>query len=239
MSVDIEIVEDPARACAALMVGAALGNGHIVLTGGGTPKAAYGHFVKAVHTVGVDLSETTLWIGDERCVDVDDERSNYRMIKQALLDPLGDVEAPVMHRMKGELGPEDGAADYERTIRDAGSPTFDLLLLGIGPDGHCASLFPHQSTLSERDRLVVAVPEAGYEPFVPRISLTFPALTAARHVVFLATGESKASAIAHAFGPDTGPDPATPSSYVAAEAQRVTVLVDEAAASGLEMGERA
>jgi 6-phosphogluconolactonase len=239
MSVEIEVVDDPARACAALLIGAALGDGHIVLTGGGTPKTAYGHFVEAVRTVGVDLSETTLWIGDERCVDIDDERSNYRMIKESLLDPLGHVEGLVVHRMRGELGPEQGAEDYERTIREAGMPTFDLLLLGIGPDGHCASLFPHQSTLQERERRVVGVPEAGLEPFVPRISLTLPVLTSARHVVFLASGESKADAIARAFGPGTSPDPATPSSFVAAGAKRLTVLCDAAAASKLSAGETA
>jgi 6-phosphogluconolactonase len=232
MTVSFEIVDDPAKACAALMVGAVLNGGDIVLTGGSTPRAAYQHFVEAVGRVDIDLRHTTLWIGDERCVDPDDDRSNYRMVKESLLDPLGD-RAPHFERMKGELGPEQGADDYEEILRNAGYPKFELLLLGIGSDGHCASLFPGQPTLDERRRLVVGVPEAGLEPFVPRISLTLPTLAAAEHIVFLAVGESKARAIAAAFGPDAEPDPQTPSSLLVPEARSITVLVDEAAASQL------
>ena len=81
MTVSFEVVDDPARGCAALMVGAATGGGDIVLAGGSTPKAAYVHFVEAVRTVGLDLSATTFWIGDERCVDPDDELSNFRMAR--------------------------------------------------------------------------------------------------------------------------------------------------------------
>lgn len=237
MSVHLEVLRDPARACAALMVGAALGDGHIVLTGGSTPRVAYEHFVQAVQTVGIDMSRTTLWIGDERCVEPDDDLANFKMIRESLLDPLGDNQ-PTMHRVHGELGPEAGAEDYERRLRDAGTPVFDLMLLGIGPDGHCASLFPHQATLQERSRLVVGVPEAGLEPFVPRVSFTLPTLARARHVVFLATGESKADAIAAAFGPDATPDPATPSSLLVPEADDLTVLVDAAAAAHLGPGAR-
>ena len=232
MTVSLEIVDDPARGCAALMVGAAIGGGNIVLTGGSTQRIAYQHFVEAVQRVGIDLSRTTLWIGDERCVDPDDDRSNYKMIKESLLDPLGD-RAPRFERMKGELGPDEGATDYEQILRDAGTPVFDLMLLGIGSDGHCASLFPGQATLTERQRLVVGVPEAGLEPFVPRISMTIPTLVRSRQIVFLATGDSKADAIARAFGPDAEPDPSTPSSLLVPEADAITVLVDDAAASRL------
>jgi 6-phosphogluconolactonase len=232
MTVSFEIVDDPARGCAALMVGAAIGGGDIVLTGGSTPRAAYQHFAEAVQRVGLDLSRTTFWIGDERCVDPADDRSNSKLIKESLLDPLSD-RAPRFERMRGELGPEDGAADYEQRLRDAGSPRFDLLLLGIGSDGHCASLFPGQTSLGERERLVVGVPEAGLEPFVPRISMTLPVLAGAHQIVFLAVGESKADAIARAFGPDAEPDPSTPASLLVPEAKAITVLLDEAAASRL------
>jgi 6-phosphogluconolactonase len=237
MTVDIEIVEDPARACAAMMVGAALGDGHIVLTGGSTPRAAYEYFVEAVATVDLQLGATTFWVGDERCVEPEDERSNYRMIRESLIDPLGGDAVVTLHRMKGELGADRGAEDYERTLRDAGLPHFDLLLLGIGPDGHCASLFPHQATLGEHERAVIGVPEAGLEPFVPRISFTLPTLTSAKHIVFLATGEAKAEAIAAAFGPGARPDPATPSSLLAPLAEQITVICDRAAASRLPAGE--
>ncbi|MGH2858396.1 MAG: 6-phosphogluconolactonase [Solirubrobacteraceae bacterium] len=233
MTVAFEIVEDPARACAALLVGAAIGGGDIVLTGGSTPRVAYEHFAEAVRTVGIDLGRTRFWVGDERCVAPDDERSNFRMIRESLLDPLGIADGSGIRRMRGELGPHDGAADYERALRDHAPPSFDLLLLGIGPDGHCASLFPHQETLNERERLVVGVPEAGLEPFVPRISLTLPALTSAQQIVVLATGESKADAIADAFGPGAGPDPATPASLLAPSARRIVVLLDRDAAARL------
>ncbi|MFZ0090597.1 MAG: 6-phosphogluconolactonase [Solirubrobacteraceae bacterium] len=238
MTTSIEIAEDPARACAALMVGAAIGGGDIVLTGGSTPRTAYEHFVEAVRTVGIDLSATTFWVGDERCVDRDDDRANYKMIRESLLDPLGESRRPMMHRMKGELGPERGADDYALTLRDAGPPAFDLVLLGIGPDGHCASLFPHQDTLNERSRLVVGVAEAGLEPFVPRISMTLPTLCRGSHIVFLATGESKADALGRAFGPDAQPDPGTPASLLAPEADQITVLVDAAAATHLRSEDR-
>jgi 6-phosphogluconolactonase len=230
MGVEIEVVEDLARACSAMMVGAAAGGGHVVLTGGSTPRAAYQAFVEAVRAVDVDLSATTLWFGDERCVPPDDERSNYRMVKDALLDPLGDRAQPVVRRMEGELGPHKGADAYEQELRAAGAPQFDLLLLGIGPDGHTASLFPDQPSLSERSRLVVGVEHAGLEPYVPRISFTLPALGRGRHVVVLAQGESKAQAVAAAFGPDAKPDPHVPSSLLVTVAEEITVLLDPAAA---------
>ncbi|MFZ0976405.1 MAG: 6-phosphogluconolactonase, partial [Solirubrobacteraceae bacterium] len=140
---------------------------------------------------------------------------------------------PTIHRIKGELGPSAGAEDYERLLREAGSPRFDLVLLGIGSDGHCASLFPDQSSLGERSRAVVGVPEAGLEPFVPRVSMTLPRLANARQVVFLATGSSKADAVAAAFGPDARPDPHVPSSLLVPLAKEITVLLDQAAAARL------
>jgi 6-phosphogluconolactonase len=240
VTVSFEVVEDPARACAALMVGAAIGGGDIVLTGGSTPRAAYQHFVEAVESVGIDLARTHFWMGDERCVEPDDDRSNYKMIKESLLDPLGGDNQPKLHRMKGELGPQLGADDYQRELLEHGPPTppkFDLVLLGIGPDGHCASLFPNQASLSERSRLVVGVPEAGLAPFVPRISFTLLTLAAGRRVVFLATGGSKADALAAAFGPGSGPDPATPASLLVPEAKLITVLADEAAAVHVRTGD--
>jgi 6-phosphogluconolactonase len=236
MSLAFEVVEDPARACAALMVGAAIGGGEIVLAGGSTPKAAYAHFVDAVKEVGLDLGSSTFWLGDERCVEPDDERSNYHMIKESLIDPLAGVSTVDVRRIPGELGPEKAADEYERELRAAGPPIFDLVLLGIGPDGHTASLFPRQDTLNELSRFVVAVPEAGLEPFVPRVSMTVTALTSSQRIVFLAAGSSKADAVAEAFGPDSGPDPAVPASLLVPEAKLITVLMDRAAAERLPAG---
>jgi 6-phosphogluconolactonase len=231
---EIEVVESPARACAAVMIGAVTSGAGIVLAGGSTPRAAYQEFVAAVGTVGVDLADTTWWFGDERCVPPDDERSNYGMVKESMLEPLGDAAAGLhVLRMKGELGFSDAADDYERELRAAGPSAFELVLLGIGPDGHTASMFPDQASLAERSRLVVGVPTAGLEPFVPRVTMTFAALSLARHVVVLASGSSKADAVARAFGPAARPDPHVPSSMLASSVERLTVLLDAAAAEKL------
>jgi 6-phosphogluconolactonase len=229
MATEIEILDDPARACAAMLVGFAAGGGHIVLTGGSTPRAAYGEFVEAVRTVGIDVSRCTMWFSDERCVPPEDERSNYGLVRDALLEPLGELPLPTVQRMRGELGPDAAAEEYERELRAAGAPEFDLVLLGIGPDGHLASMFPDQASLSERSRLVLGVEQAGLEPYVPRVTLTFPALVNARQIVFLATGESKAEAVAAAFGPGAKPDPHLPSSLLPPMAKEVKVLLDREA----------
>jgi 6-phosphogluconolactonase len=233
VSVEIEVLDDPAHACVASLLSAMLHGGDVVLTGGSTPRAAYEELASEIRSSGGDLGDTTVWFSDERCVPPHDERSNFRLVKQALLDPLAEVTAPTVHRMRGELGPEKGADAYERDLREAGEPEFDLVLLGLGPDGHCASLFPDQPSLGERARLAVGVEEAGLEPFVPRVSLTFSALATARQAIFLVTGESKAEAVAAAFGPDSRPDPEVPTSMLVPLLSELTVLLDPAAASRL------
>jgi 6-phosphogluconolactonase len=155
------------------------------------------------------------------------------MVRQALLDRLDGSNRPHIHRVQGELGPTAAADAYERELLDAGPPEFDLVLLGMGPDGHTASLFPDQPTLSERSRLVAPVEEPGLEPFVPRVTFTLPALASAREVVFLITGDSKADAVAAAFGPEAKPDPHLPSSLLVPLAKEITVLLDPAAAGKL------
>lgn len=232
MTVTVRVVEDPAATCAEMLAAVAALGGHIVLAGGSTPKAAY-HLAAAG---GTSWSAATAWFGDERCVAPDDERSNYAMVKAALLDPLG-AGAPAVKRIRGELGPGEGALDYERELAAAGSPAFDLVLLGLGPDAHTASLFPDQSTLGERSRLVIGVEEAGHEPLVPRVTLTLPALAAGREVVFLVTGAEKAPAVAAAFGPDAAPDPHVPASLLPPLAESITVLLDAPAAAGLGPGQ--
>ena len=234
MSVRLDVLADPAGACAEMMVASAEAGGHIVLTGGSTPRDAYERAAASRDA----WRGATLWFGDERCVPPDDELSNYKLADNALFERLGDVQ-PTIHRIRGELGPEAGADDYERQLLDAGQPRFDLLLLGLGPDAHIASLFPDQATLSERSRLVVGVDQAGLEPFVPRVSLTLTALASARSVVFLVSGASKADAVVAAFGPDVKPDPHVPASLLPPLADEVTVLLDDAAASRLPAGETA
>ena len=186
--------------------------------------------------MGLDLSRKTFWLSDERCVEPDDDRCNFKMIRASLLEPLDESARPHVRRIHGELGPERGAQEYERQLREAGPPEFGLVLLGVGPDGHIASLFPGQSTLAERERLVVGVPDAGLQPLVPRISLTLPALTSARQIVILVAGESKAEAVGEAFGPHAEPDPHVPASLLAPEAKLITVISDRAAAAGWARG---
>lgn len=226
MGVELRVVDDPAATCAELLVEVAGSGGDIVLAGGSTPRAAYQRAASA----GTSWSRATAWFGDERCVPPDDERSNYAMAKTALLDPLG-AAGPVVKRIRGELGPEEGAADYERELRAAGPPRFDLLLLGLGPDGHTASLFPDQESLAERSKLVVGVEVPGLQPIVSRVTMTLPALALARQIVFLVVGAEKADAVAAAFGPGAEPDPHVPASLLAPLADSVTVLVDAEAAS--------
>lgn len=233
MSIELEVLDDPARACSAMLLSAVLHGGDVVLTGGSTPRSAYEELARAIRAMGRDLGDSTLWFSDERCVPPSDDRSNYRLVKQSLLDPLDDLPAPAVKRMQGELGPQKAADAYERDLQDAGEPEFDLVLLGLGPDGHCASLFPDQPSLGERSRLVVGVEEAGLEPFVPRVSLTLPALANSRQIVFLVTGESKADAVAAAFGPDAAPDPDVPGSLLVPLANELTVLLDPPAAARL------
>jgi 6-phosphogluconolactonase len=236
MSVSIEIVEDPARVCADLMIEACASRGctRIVLAGGSTPKRANELFAASVRERQLSLGDVAFWLGDDRAVGPDDPNSNYRMVRETLLEPLADMTAPLMHRIEGELGYAVAADHYEEALRHSCIGHFDLLLLGIGPDGHTLSLFPGKPALLERDRLVVGVPEAGMEPFVPRVSFTLSAVALARHVVFLTEGAGKAQALTRAFGPDAVPDPAVPSSLIATVADNVTLLCDAAAAVGLK-----
>ncbi len=228
MAVELRICEDPAQACGELLVEVAAGGGHLVLAGGSTPRAAY----EAAAARGGDWSRVTVWFGDERCVDPGDERSNFKMVRESLLEQLPG-EQPSVHRILGERGPSAAATAYEEELRAAGPPELDLVLLGLGPDGHTASLFPGQPSLLERERLVFGVEEAGLEPFVPRVTLTLPLLGGARRIVFLVSGQSKAGAVSAAFGPDAKPDPNVPASMLPPFASEVTVLLDQAAASGV------
>lgn len=228
---ELQVLDDPAGALAERLAEAADRGANIALTGGSSPRPAY----ERAAELGADWSGATLWFGDERCVPPEDDRSNYGMAKAALIDrlPSGDA-GPTVHRMRGEAGPNAAADDYERELRAAlgeAMPRLDLVLLGLGSDGHVASLFPGSPALGERERVVVGVEEAGLEPFVPRVTLTLPAIDAAREIVFLVTGVGKAEAVARAFEGER--DPAVPASLVAPLDGTVTVLLDELAAREL------
>jgi 6-phosphogluconolactonase len=221
--VEIVVDDDPAAVVADLLAAAAREGGHVVLTGGSTPADAYE--LAAVRQR--DWSRTELWWGDERCVPPEDERSNYGMAKRTLLDQL-EVQPSAVHRMRGELGRDAGAEEYDRELGDLAR--FDLVLLGLGPDGHVASLYPDQPTLDESERRVLGA-EAKLEPYVDRITLTLPMLRAARAIVFLVAGADKAEAAARAFAGE--PSRATPGSLVRAVSGTTTAVLDPAAASSL------
>ncbi len=216
-----------------MLVGALLGGGDVVVTGGSTPRDAYAHLATALNEMDLDSSSATLWFSDERCVDPEDELSNFRLLKESLLERLDGRPQPEVRRIHGELGPADAAEAYEADLVGAGEPRFELVLLGLGPDTHIASMFPGQESLNERSRLALGVPEAGFEPYVPRVTLTLPVLANAERVVFLVTGEGKAEAVARAFGPESKPDPTVPASMIVPMADEITVLLDPPAASRL------
>jgi 6-phosphogluconolactonase len=230
---DVRVLEDPASACAELLAETARAGGHIALTGGSTPGQAY----ERAAALEEDWSRATLWWGDDRCVPPEDELSNYRLAREALLDQLPDDGAPVVHRIAGEQGPHAGADEYERQLRAEfgadGVPRLDLMLLGLGPDAHVASLYPRQPTLDVTDRLCVGVEEAGWKPYVPRVSMTMPVLCAARRIVFLVAGDDKAGAVERAFGPGVEPNRDAPGSMVRPTGGELILLLDEAAASHL------
>jgi 6-phosphogluconolactonase len=188
--------------------------------------------------MNVDWSACTLWFGDERCVPPDDEHSNFGMARDALLSRLPGA-APGVRRIEGERGPDEGANAYERELREAFGdqlPRFDLLLLGLGPDAHCASLFPNQPSLDERERLAVGIERPGLPPWIPRVTLTVPVINAAREVVFLVAGAEKAAAVERAFA--RKPDRGAPASLIAPASGAMTVLLDSAAAGRLPIESR-
>jgi 6-phosphogluconolactonase len=223
--VDITVVadaEEAARRAADRLAEQARTGGSVVLTGGKTPRVAY----QLAADLEPDWSRVEVWWGDERCVPPDDERSNYGLAR-VLLDRIDQPPAAV-HRMRGELGPEAGADAYDQELE--GVDTFDLVLLGLGPDGHIASLFPNFPTLDVTDRNAVGT-EAGHEPFVDRISMTLPRLCATRELLFLVAGEDKADAVARAFAGE--PSHETPGSLARAAEGTTRAIVDQAAAARL------
>jgi len=225
VSLRLEVVADgeaAARFVAERLAEAARAGGHVVLTGGETPRRAY----EIAAELEPDWSRTEIWWGDERCVPPDNPWSNYLLAKDALLDRL-QIGPAAVHRILGEDDPEEAAAAYEAEMRGV---TFDLILNGLGPDGHTASLFPNAPTLDIRDRLVVAA-DPGLDPFVERITMTIPALENCRTMLYLTTGESKADAVRHAFGEP--PSPSTPASLVRSSLGDTVVVLDREAAAQL------
>jgi 6-phosphogluconolactonase len=193
----------------------------LVLSGGSTPRLLHEHL--ADDPDRVDWGRTMVYFGDERCVPPDDPASNYRMARETLLDRVSPAS---VHRIRGEIDPSEAAALYENEIRGA---RLDVLLLGLGTDGHTLSLFPGTPDL-ETDFRLVAATTAPVEPAL-RVTLTLRAARAARRAVLLVTGEAKARALDRVLR--SGRDPALPASLLEpASGGRLLWLVDEAAAGG-------
>jgi 6-phosphogluconolactonase len=209
------------------------GSCSIALSGGSTPKHLFEQLARAGRGA-LPWDHVELWWGDERTVPPDHPDSNYGMAREALLEPLG-LDAAHVHRMAGELDPVAAARAYEDELVAAlgAPPIFDLVLLGMGPDGHTASLFPGSAALAETQRWVVAnqVTSPLVHGSATRITLTAPAINAARHVRFLVTGADKAAALAQVVEGARDPE-RYPSQLIAAE--DLAWLVDPAAAALLE-----
>lgn len=204
---------------------------NIALAGGSTPEALYRRW--ASEPAFLPWHDVGLWFGDERCVPPDHHDSNYRMVRQALLSPLG-IEHGQVFRMRGDVSPAQAASDYEAQLRAKfvgdSWPRFDLVLLGVGEDGHTASLFPGTAALHERTRWVVAnqlVPQGAW-----RLTLTLPVLCAAKRAWILATGPRKRDIVRRVFSDQHSGEP-WPVQQVVPVAGELVWWLDAAAAADL------
>jgi 6-phosphogluconolactonase len=217
---------------------AARGRFDWALAGGSTPEALYRLLASTDYRARVDWSQVRFFWGDERCVPPDHADSNYRMARYALLETVSPPPENV-HRMRGDLEPALAADRYQTELEvcferrvGEGVPEFDLILLGMGGDGHTASLFPGTLGLDEARRWVVA---NRIEPLhSTRLSLTFPVINAAAHVVFLVAGADKAERLAEAVSPPAAGAEPLPAQRVRPRGEAPEWLVDAAAGARLE-----
>lgn len=199
----------------------------VALAGGSTPVAAYA----LLASVPLDWGNIHIFWGDERCVPPDDPESNYRMALRTFLEKV-DMPQGNIHRVPTELPPVEAAAAYEQELRSffsqANLPVFDLVLLGLGEDGHIASLFPGAPELEERQRWVVSVEHRQPPlPLVDRVTLTLPVINAARQVTFLVSGEGKAQRLARVLASPESENAALPAQLVQPERGNLLWLVDQ------------
>lgn len=216
---------------------AARGVARIAISGGSTPKRMFALLADAGKPYAADTPWDKLelfWV-DERCVPPTDKESNFLMTKQTLLDHVP-LPAARVHRMEGELDPTEAASRYESEIRNtfklegAETPTFDLILLGMGDDGHTASLFPHTAALDEISLIVT--PNHVPQKDTWRITLTKPVINQGREVAFLIEGAAKADILAQVmlgpYQPET-----TPSQLIRPASGKLSLLLDTASAAKL------
>ncbi|MES2124208.1 MAG: 6-phosphogluconolactonase [Gemmatimonadota bacterium] len=199
----------------------------VLLSGGTTPRATYARLAKPEIASQIDWSRLHLCFGDERCVPVTDPRNTFRMVREVLTShvPLPDEQ---LYRIRTELTPADAALDYEQTLRALlGTDRPDLVFLGLGDDGHTASLFPGHAPVRELVRWVVADELA--EQSMWRVTVTPPLLNAAREVVFLVSGAGKSSVLQSVLQPPRDPD-SLPAQVIRPTNGRLEWIVDRAAA---------
>jgi 6-phosphogluconolactonase len=206
----------------------------LVLAGGSTPKKLYGLLASEPYRDQIDWALTEIFWSDERCVPPDNEDSNYHLAQEVLLSKVP-IAAAQIHRMPADADNRDQASltytqEIQRVFGTNGIPSFDLIQLGMGPEGHTASLFPHQASLHEQTRLImpVTVPK----PPPPRLTFTPPLLNAAAHVLFLVTGQDKADALQAVLEGEYNPDE-YPAQIIRPTQGEVTWMLDPAAASKL------
>lgn len=201
---DLDALSDAAAALTAewlTAAQAARGSASLALSGGSTPQPTYERLAGEAGR-GVAWKNIDIWFGDERCVPPDDPRSNYGMARASLLDHI-ELDPSRVHRMRGELPAARAADDYERDLRaafaaaasDPALPLLDVAHLGVGDDGHTASLFPGAPVLEERDRWAARSTAPPTSPVKDRVTLTFPALARSRIVCFICAGEGKAEVL--------------------------------------------
>ena len=204
----------------------------VALSGGTTPRALYSRLASAPYRAQVDWSQIDFYFGDERGVPPDHPESNYRLANDSLFRPNG-ISSGQVHRMRGEMEDPNAAAElYSKELTavvDEGLPRFDLVLLGLGPDGHTASLFPNNWALQERVRWVVSILDAPKPP-PHRLTLTLPVLNHARQVIFLVAGADKAQAVREVLR-GSAPADHYPAKLIQPGAGRVLWLLDEGAGS--------
>lgn len=205
----------------------------IALAGGSTPEPLYNLLASPTYVERVEWDSWNVFWSDERSVPPGDSDSNYRMARNALLDRVP-IPSDQVHRIRGENSPQAAAVEYEHAIREVirvRIPCFDLLLLGMGHDGHTASLFPETNALREKSRLVAA----NWVPHLDsyRITFTLPLINAARSIAFLVTDESKAEALSRVLQPGDG-GPSLPASLVRPASGTVHWFLTRAAARRLE-----
>lgn len=202
----------------------------LALSGGSTPKPVY-EMLAEKFSPYLDWSRIHLFFGDERAVAPDDEQSNYHMVKEALLDHI-DIPRENIYRILTETDPQTAAQMYDADIRTFfgdDDSYFDLNLLGMGEDGHTASLFPHTDALHEEDKLVIAH-HVTAKGDLWRISQTFPTILRSSNIMFLVSGESKAEALKSVLEGDYAPDE-YPSQVIArSEHPHIVWAVDSEAA---------